>query len=155
MTKIEVHRAESREIDRAYEIVQEYYEAASVVARDGRTEFARIYFEAGSGFWLACEADKTIGCVALRRLMETPERAEVKRLYVQPAYRGQGIAGALYGALEDFAREYGYAWLYLDSTDEMVAAHRFYESQGYLRCARYNDNPQATIFMRKSLMQGA
>jgi len=27
----------------------------------------------------------------------------------------------------------------------------FYEHHGYLRCDRYNDNPQATIFMKKRL----
>jgi GNAT superfamily N-acetyltransferase len=155
MANVEIHRAGLDEVDRAYELVQEYYEAASVVARDDRAEFVQLYFDAGSGFWLACEAYKTIGCIALRRLIETPDRAEVKRLYVRPAYRGRGVAAALYGALEGFARDYGYAWLYLDSTDEMIAAHRFYESQRYSRCERYNDNPQATIFMRKALVPGA
>jgi hypothetical protein len=33
----------------------------------------------------------------------------------------------------------------------MTSAIRFYEQQGYERCARYNENPQATIFMRKEL----
>jgi hypothetical protein len=33
----------------------------------------------------------------------------------------------------------------------MTAAIRFYEQRGYERCARYNENPQATIFMRKEL----
>jgi hypothetical protein len=33
----------------------------------------------------------------------------------------------------------------------LQAAIAFYERHGYLRCDRYNDNPQATIFMRKRL----
>jgi ribosomal protein S18 acetylase RimI-like enzyme len=33
----------------------------------------------------------------------------------------------------------------------MTAAIHFYEAHGYERCARYNENPQATIFMRKEL----
>jgi hypothetical protein len=31
------------------------------------------------------------------------------------------------------------------------AAIRLYDQLGYERCDRYNDNPQATIFMRKRL----
>ena len=53
--------------------------------------------------------------------------------------------------LEEYARERGYEWLYLDTTDEMVAAQRFYAALGYELTTRYNDNPQATIFMRKDL----
>ncbi len=45
----------------------------------------------------------------------------------------------------------GYEWLYLDTTDDMVAAQRFYAALGYELTTRYNDNPQATIFMRKDL----
>jgi hypothetical protein len=41
--------------------------------------------------------------------------------------------------------------LSLDTADNMRSAIRFYEQQGYKRCARYNQNPQATIFMRKEL----
>jgi GNAT superfamily N-acetyltransferase len=80
-----------------------------------------------------------------------PHSGEVKRLYVQPQHRGSGIAATLYQALELYARQYGYQWLYLDTTDEMVAAQRFYSALGYKSAPRYNDNHQATIFMRKDL----
>jgi predicted lactoylglutathione lyase len=39
----------------------------------------------------------------------------------------------------------------LDTTDEMVAAQRFYAALGYEKTSSYNDNSQATIFMRKNL----
>jgi len=34
----------------------------------------------------------------------------------------------------------------------MRAAIRFYERHGFERCERYNENPQATLFMRKPLI---
>jgi hypothetical protein len=40
----------------------------------------------------------------------------------------------------------------LDTTNEMVAAARLYERNGFVRCERYNENPQAAIFMRKRLL---
>jgi len=139
------------EIDAAYAMVEEYYEAMSVVARDTREEFARLYFEEGAGIWLAWVKERVIGCIALRAMLQFTESGEVKRLYVQPAYRGRGIAAALHDALQSYARNAGYRWMYLDTADNMEAAIRFYEAQGYKRCARYNENPQATIFMRKEV----
>ena len=45
--------------------------------------------------------------------------------------------------------------IYLDTTDEMIAAARLYEQNGYEPCDRYNENPQATIFKKKNLMTGS
>jgi GNAT superfamily N-acetyltransferase len=79
---------------------------------------------------------------------------EVKRLYVKPAMRGRKIADGLLGALEEYAVAFGYRTLYLDTKDDLLAAIKFYERHGYERCERYNQNPQATIFMRKGLGTG-
>jgi ribosomal protein S18 acetylase RimI-like enzyme len=151
MRDFEIRRARPIEIDTAYVLVQEYCEAMSVVARDTRDEFARLYFEDGAGIWLAWLGKMAIGCLALRTMPQFTDSGEVKRLYVQPEYRGRGIAVALHDALESYGSGFGYRWLYLDSASNMVAAIRFYKAQGYETCAKYNENPQATIFMRKRL----
>lgn len=151
MRDFEIRRAMPSEIDTAYAIVEEYYEAMSVVARDTRDEFARMYFEEGAGIWLAWLEEEVVGCIALRAMPQFSEGGEVKRLYVRPAQRGRGIAAALHSELQNYAMNFGYRWLYLDTADNMTAAIRFYESHGYERCARYNDNLQATIYMRKEL----
>ena len=57
-------------------------------------------------------------------------------------------------ALEGYAAGYGYRWLYLDSKDDLAAAIRFYARHGYEPCERYNDNRQATVFMRKAVSSG-
>ena len=139
------------EIDAACAIVEEYYEAMNVVVRDTQEEFARLYFKNAAGIWFAWLAERVIGCIALRALPQFTGSAEVKRLYVKPEYRGRGIAAALHDALQNYATNSGYRWLYLDTADNMASAIRFYEQQSYERCARYNENPQATIFMRKEL----
>jgi GNAT superfamily N-acetyltransferase len=146
-----IRRAGPAEIDSAYGIVHEYYEAARVVARDSKGEFARYYFGAASGMWLAIIDNRAVGCIALRPLPDIVTAGEVKRLYVQPAVRGRGIAAALYASLEIYAAESGYQWLYLDTAADMNAAQRFYSTLGYQLCDRYNDNPQAALFMRKRL----
>ncbi|MGB2592006.1 MAG: GNAT family N-acetyltransferase [Candidatus Acidiferrum sp.] len=146
-----VQRVRAEDCESAWQIIEEYYEAAHVIARDAKDDFARVYFQDGAGVWLATVGKDVVGCIALRPLVSIPCSGEVKRLYVQPRHRGRGIAAALYEALELGARQHGYEFLYLDTTDEMIAAQRFYEALGYEPSPRYNDNPQATIFMKKDL----
>jgi GNAT superfamily N-acetyltransferase len=154
---IEIWRANAAEADAAFGLVDEYFEAVGVVSREDRGRFVEEYFGEGRGLWLAGLHGELAGCIALRRLRPPdgfPEGlpcSEIKRMYVRDKFREQGIAQKLLTAAERFARETGYAWIYLDTTNEMVAAARLYERNGYEACARYNENPQATIFMRKEL----
>ncbi|WP_031494870.1 GNAT family N-acetyltransferase [Bryobacter aggregatus] len=129
------------------ELLEEYYDAIQVVQRDSEAQTEALFREPGNGVWVALLDGKAVGCVVLRA-------GECKRLYVQEAARGRGIADQLMQALEDFAREQGLEWLYLDSHDGLQAAIALYRRRGYLDCERYNDNPQATIFLRKRLGTG-
>jgi GNAT superfamily N-acetyltransferase len=148
--EIRVERATLDEFQIAYEIVAEYYEVLSVVARETPEEFRREYFARASGVWLARVGPNLAGCIALRE-MRKGEAGEIKRMYVREVYRGLGVAQELLAEAESFARGIGYLRIFLDSTDEMQAAVRLYERNGYERCERYNRNPQATIFMSKHL----
>ncbi len=135
----------------ARSILDDFYNEASVVLRDDRSALLN-YLGASGAFWLAQDDDTNIGCIAFRPLPQIgPEAGEVKRLYVRPAHRGAQVADALLDALESHARAGGYRALYLDTHDGLQAALRFYTRRGYERIPRYNDNPQATIFMRRTL----
>jgi len=154
MDNVTINRAGLKDLAEAWAIVTEYYEAVDVVVREDQPAFIRSYFCDGSGIWLASNAQGAIvGCIALRPLTPFPPAGEVKRLYVQPASRGQGIAGLLLDALHSYAANFGYQWIYLDTKDDLEIAIRFYQNRGYNHCERYNDNPQATVFMRKQLME--
>jgi GNAT superfamily N-acetyltransferase len=144
-----VHRASSREIEEAWALIKEYYAVVGVVAREDRAEFEQQYFAQGAGVWLAIVECKAVGCVALRKLPRQANCGEIKRMYVQSSYRGTGIAGSLLAALEKYALERGYDWLYLDTAASMQAAAKFYSRNSYKPCERYNSNPQAVLFMRK------
>lgn len=148
--EISIHRADLSEIAAAYAIVSEYYAAARVVARDTLEQFSGEYFAPNAGVFLAWDRDVVLGCVALREI-DPSGVAEIKRLYVRPAWRGHGIAQQLLAQAESFAKRAGYQSIYLDTAADMPVAARLYERNGYQRCERYNDNPQAALFMKKDL----
>jgi len=162
---ITVHRATALEADAAFALIEEYYEAVGVVVRDDRAALEHYLSSPDSSIWIAYATRRSgipgrvpdslgptpAGCVMLRPLPQIPFASEVKRLYVRPAFRALGIAHALMQSAENHARKEGCQWLYLDTKDDLHAAIRFYLSTGYQHCPRYNDNPQATIFLRKKL----
>lgn len=150
MAGLRVWRAEERDREAAFALVEEYNVAVNVLVRDTTESFRRDYFGAGAGFWLAESGGAMVGCIALRPLKTRESAGEIKRLYVRPEFRGAGAAAALLAALEQYAAECGYRWLYLDSKDDLQAAIRFYARHGYEPCERYNENRQATVFMRKA-----
>jgi DNA-binding MarR family transcriptional regulator/GNAT superfamily N-acetyltransferase len=141
----------SKSNDDAIRLLQEYYEAVSVVQRDTPGAIQKIIDDPGSGVWLAYLEEKAVGCVVLRTLGSVPFAGECKRLYVQPIARGHRIADKLLDAQEDFARSKGLRWIYLDSYNDLRVAIALYRRRGYVSCERYNDNPQATIFLRKKI----
>ena len=148
--ELEIRRADPQDLQFAYGLVSEYYDSLRVVARDTRKAFAQEYFRPRCGFWLAYANHQLAGCVALRAL-PAAGCSEIKRMYVRPPWRGAGIAQKLLEEVERFAEASGYSWIYLDTADEMKAAARLYQRNGYQPCERYNDNPQAALFFRKPL----
>ncbi|WP_326944024.1 GNAT family N-acetyltransferase [Amycolatopsis sp. NBC_01307] len=81
-------------------------------------------------FLIARDRDGTaVGCGGLRPL--GPDSAEIKRMYVDPAARGTGVATALLRALEDHARELGIPRLLLETGTGQPDAMRFYQREGY------------------------
>ena len=132
-------------------ILQEYYEAVHVVQRDKPESLQKLIDTRASGMWLAYRGDEVVGCVVLRKMGSIARAGECKRMYVKPAARGRHIADMLLDAQEEFARKARLDWIYLDTYDDLKPAIAIYERRGYQRCERYNDNPQATLFMRKNI----
>ena len=62
---------------------------------------------------------------------------EIKRVWVQPPFRGHHIATLMIRELEIFAREHGYRRTVLMTRKRMDYAIRLYESLGYKRIENY------------------
>jgi putative acetyltransferase len=79
--------------------------------------------------WALQDGDKLVGCVGFKRLDDTT--AEVKRLYVQPAYRGQQWGYRLMEAVLGTTRQLGYQRLVLDTVPQTIDAQRMYVRMGF------------------------
>jgi len=77
--------------------------------------------------------------------------AEIKRMYVRPSARGRGVARRLLDALEQAARDLGYARVRLDTGPRQPHAEALYRSAGYAEIADYNGNPMASFWAEKRL----
>ena len=75
------------------------------------------------------------GCIALRPL--GPTVGEIKRMYVDPAHRGNGVARALAAHIVKEARARQYCTLRLGTLRSMAPAQSLYESLGFRKIAPY------------------
>lgn len=77
--------------------------------------------------------------------------AEVKRMYVSPEVRGEGVGAELLGRLEDLAQARGSGAVRLDTADVLTEAISFYRSRGYAEISDYNGNRSADRWFEKEL----
>jgi GNAT superfamily N-acetyltransferase len=103
----------------------------------------------GSLWLLAVQgASEWCACVALR-CHEWPAAAEVKRLYVTPAARGNGFGQLLSLHAMHHAYSLGYASVLLDSLERQAPAVRLYDRLGFKRVPQYVPNPEPdAVFMQ-------
>jgi GNAT superfamily N-acetyltransferase len=93
------------------------------------------YVPPRGAIWLAQAGTDAIGCVALRPL--EGHVGEVKRMYVDGAWRGRGVGRALLETLIAHARALGYHHLRLGTIADMTAARSLYHSLGFVPIERY------------------
>ena len=162
LTAFSIRRATSSDLPALHALLQLYYSEGDVHHTEDEQSLNAYLHQYPYGFFLAeliptpttapsAAANTIAGCVLYRRLDTIPQAAECKRLFVLPEFRGHNIAARLMDTLEDTARDSGLRWIYLDSKDNFQAAITMYRRRGYTNCPRYNQNPQATIFLRKDL----
>jgi putative acetyltransferase len=78
-----------------------------------------------------------IGGVEVQEDPDLGTVAELKRFYVEPTHRGQGVADAVIEALAEHARAQGAARLRLETGDKQHAAMGFYARHGFVVVPRF------------------
>ena len=134
---------------------------AAVLMTGYVTEIRRKLFE-GHGLKLEEATPDSDQLVAIAALLEPPQclylaevdgqpagtcglkeidagTAEIKRMYVDPALRGHGVARALLERVIGDGRAAGYHTLQLETAVWMVEAHALYRSCGFVDAAPFPD----------------
>lgn len=118
------------------------------VARSRDPDAADMIAPRGS-FLLAWVDGLPVGCVGLKG--DGGALAEVKRLWVAPAARGQGLARRLMTAIEETAARLDVRVLRLDTNSALPEAIALYRRTGWTEIPRFNDDPYPDVFFEKSL----
>jgi putative acetyltransferase len=94
-------------------------------------------------------AGVSLGCCAI---VMKPGYGEIKRMYVRPRERGQGLARRLIEALEQKAIEQGCRTFMLETGPTMAEALSLYQRLGYQCRGPFGDYPDdpLSVFMQKN-----
>lgn len=118
---------------------------------DRELEEIHLEYNAPTGvLLLVYDGDKAIACAGVRKIDDNI--SELKRMFVDPAYRGHQLGQQLLQLSLDEARVLGYKAIRLDTVPEMQAAIKLYTAAGFYPIEPYRFNPMpGAIYMEKAL----
>jgi putative acetyltransferase len=114
------------------------------------------YAEQEADLLLARVMGEGAGCVAITRrvLADGTDGAEMKRLWVEPRFRGHGLGRRLVIGAIDWARAHECSAVVLDTINEaMPEAAELYRSLGFEEITRFNENPIPGVRFYKLLLR--
>ena len=116
-------------------------------------ELPEIHARPDGAMLLARMDGVPVGCIMYHRIDQGI--AEVKRLFVATAARGQHIASRLVEALIERARSDGYEELRLDTTTFLSEAEQLYRKHGFVDSNHSIELPEdaleVVVFMRRTI----
>ena len=97
--------------------------------------------------------DVAIGCGAFKEYDK--QQVEIKRMFVQPAYRGHGIGHKILRELELWAAELNYSECILETGKKQPEAIKLYQKAGYSVIKNYGqyENVENSVCMKKPILQ--
>jgi N-acetylglutamate synthase-like GNAT family acetyltransferase len=90
------------------------------------------YYQKGSGnLWVALDGSEVVGTIALLDIGN--DQGALRKMFVKKRFRGsmRGVAPRLLRVLLDWCRLKEVREIYLGTTAKFLAAHRFYEKNGF------------------------
>lgn len=113
-------------------IQQEEYQLP--ITADDQPDLANIeafYQQDDGNFWVALDNDVVVGTIAMRNMGN--KNAVLRKMFVKKEYRGKdrGVSNNLLSRLLNCAKDKGYNKIFLGTTPRFLAAHRFYEKNGF------------------------
>lgn len=95
---------------------------------------------------------KPAGCGAIKPFSDS--EMEIKRMYVSPEFRKQGIAKSILTELEDWAKQLGFTACVLETGKRQTEAVSLYPKCGYQITANYGPyiGMENSVCMKKALV---
>jgi N-acetylglutamate synthase-like GNAT family acetyltransferase len=111
----------------------------SLEAQKDLLDIPGFYQTRNGNFWIAVHGSEVIGTVALLDIGN--DQAALRKMFVKAAFRGRerGVAERLLATLLQWCRARGVCEVLLGTTAQFLAAHRFYEKNGF------TDIPQSQL----------
>lgn len=143
------------EFEKGKQLFLEYIQSLNfaLTFQDVDRELAEISVEYNTptgALLLAFDNDKAIACAGVRKIDGTT--AELKRMFVDPNYRGLQLGQQILQKALDTAKQLGYKYIRLDTVPHMHAAIKLYKTAGFYEIEPYRFNPiDGAIYMEKEL----
>ncbi|MBE9039763.1 GNAT family N-acetyltransferase [Oscillatoriales cyanobacterium LEGE 11467] len=107
-------------------------------------EVEKFYLEAGGEFWTIERQGKLVGTSAYYPVLRGEKAVEIRKMYLLPEARGQGLGGCLLKRLEGAIAARGFKTIWIETATVLKEATQLYERRGYqpetgvetLRCDR-------------------
>ncbi|MEN2671684.1 GNAT family N-acetyltransferase [Herbaspirillum huttiense] len=134
MIEIQVYRPEHAQgvVEVILPIQQE--EFGIPITLEGQPDLKDIagFYQKGHGnFWVAVDVGKVVGTISLLDIGNA--QVALRKMFVAASHRGKehGTAARLLEGAIAWARAQGVRQIFLGTTDKFLAAHRFYEKNGF------------------------
>lgn len=105
-------------------------------------EIKIMYAKPDGGIILCKTMNEYTGCVGIRKI--NSNTAELKRMFIKPAWQKQGIGKILLQKAVQLARGLNYKTIRLDTLNYMTPAIKLYKDSGFYEIPPYYNNPNAT-----------
>ncbi|MGB3200682.1 MAG: GNAT family N-acetyltransferase [Nodosilinea sp.] len=98
--------------------------------RDAR-DVEACYWDTGGEFWVVETAGELVGTAGYRPTHRGDRAVELRKMYLLPAARGQGLGRHLLSTMEAAIQNRGFDQIWLETASVLKEAVGLYESSGY------------------------
>jgi putative acetyltransferase len=113
-------------------------------------DIQRHYLSAGGSFEVVVDGTgQVVGTAGLLKI--DAHTGRLRKMYLDPRYRGHGVGALLLRRAIAFAEHAGLERIELDTVHTMHAAQRLYEQHGFTRVAGEVTSPRCDVFMERIL----
>ena len=108
-------------------------------------EIPSFYQKRGGNFWVARINGTLAGTISLLNIGN--QQAALRKMFVDVRFRGpeRGVAALLLHTLLDWAARRDFAEIFLGTTPKFLAAHRFYDKNGFIQVPKESLPPAFPI----------